>query len=234
MESNLKTPVKSSKTKTPSTPQSPQTPGTDKSVQRRVNDILVGFHKCVQTWETDNQASFNTATTLSNLYVLWYSIEEENGPELSDLAKRQYYVKLAVNRESLLKQLKIHYEKLRKLYQKMMDYVYNLKAIYFVALASNKNATSVSNLEYELPVIFTSWSSERFFRTASTILNNYSKEYIFKQKLFIRYFEFRLSKDDTSKTQSLNQCLSAWLHQPYIDINCKYLLDSMLVEAELK
>ena len=57
MESNLKTPVKSSKTKTPSTPQSPQTPGTDKSVQRRVNDILVGFHKCVQTWETDKQAS---------------------------------------------------------------------------------------------------------------------------------------------------------------------------------
>jgi len=201
----------------------------DPTIQRRLSDILVGFHKCIQVWEIDNQASFNTATTLCNLYAQWYQIEEKDAPPLTDLCKRKYFVKLAQTRESLISQLQDNQNKLKLLYNKMKNFMYNIKAIYYVALASDTTGT-----EKDLPIIFSSWNSKKYFHTVRTVFDMYSKEFLLKQMFYEKYFDFRLKKDDSSGTGALSQCLSIWLHQPYIESRSKFLLDSMLVEAELK
>ena len=244
----FKTPVKNkrnrSTSQSPRTPHTPHTPGTptvDQSIRRRVSDICVYFHKCVQTWEIDNQASFNTANTLCNLYSQWNDVTESNDvEEINEIVKRKYRVKLISTREDLIKQLIEHRQKLKKLIDKMTGFVCNLKAIYYLGLVSDNNNesfsddgenTSVRNLE---PVIFTSWPAEKFHYTAKIILNMYSKEFLLKESFYERFLQYRVHEKTDEGTNGLSQCISVWLHQPFIDTNCKFLLDSMLVEAELK
>lgn len=240
----IKTPIK--KKKIIQTPQTPQTPTVDVTVRRRVSDILVTLHKCIQSWETNNTASFNTANTLCNLYSQWNNVKDASDvPEINDICKRHYYVKLASTREDLLKQLKKQHEKLKTLIKKMTSLGDNLKALYYLGLVSADNTyndsrdTSDSNKSTEMLektdlAIFASWTTGQFYRKTRIVLNMYTKEYFLKCSLYNRFFQYRVEDLNEEGTSVLNQCINVWLHQPYIEERCTFLLDSMLVEAELK
>jgi len=64
----------------------------------------------------------------------------------------------------------------------------------------------------------------------------FSKEYMLKKTLYCKFFEYRVEHDEGgSGAVMLNKYVSIWLHQPFVDCeNSKYLLDAMLIEAELK
>ncbi|XP_065661535.1 cyclin-dependent kinase 2-interacting protein [Hydra vulgaris] len=216
------------------TPDLLQKPLVDSTVKRRVSDVCVSFHKCIQQWESDNLLSFNTASTLCNLYSQWnfFDEEEEKIEELSESLQRKYYVKVALQREDLLKQLKGHRLKLKINIEKLTSLVDSLKVIYYMSAASVQ--TLQQNEPENMPVVFTTWTPKMFYINAKLILNMYTKEYLLKERLFDHFFAFRLKKNETTKVGILTQCISIWLHQPYIEPKIKFLLDSMLVEAELK
>ena len=216
------------------TPDSPQKQLVDSAVKRRVSDICVSFHKYIQQWESDNQLSFNTANTLCNLYSQWNIVEDEEDKlkELTESVQRKYYLKLALQREDLLKQLKDQRLKMKVNIEKLSSLVDNLKVIYYMSAASTTNLQD-SGFE-NMPVIFSTWTPEMFYRNTKLILNMYTKEYLLKECLYDHFFAFRVKKNESAKTGILTQCISVWLHQPYIEPKSKFLLDSMLIEAELK
>ena len=126
----------------------------------------------------DNQASFNTANTLANLYAQWNTVQDSKNMEsvMSDECKRKYHIKLLKTREDLLKQLKQHREKLHNLLSKMNSFLENIRAIYYLGLVSNGNSTPINDsmsegVELE-PVIFTTWPTEKFIQTIQLILSN--------------------------------------------------------------
>ena len=239
----IKTPIKSRiLSETTPSPRTPRTP-VDSTIKRRISDILVNLHKCVQIWEKDNQSSFNTANTLVNLYAQWNTVQESDS--LNDLitsdCKEKYRLKLLLMREDLLKQLKTHKDKLTNLISKMNGFKDNIRAIFYLGLVSKDPDTSISSeantsqeeFDYE-PIVFNTWTVEMFLHTIEKMLSSYTKEYIVKMKFYKLFFDFRVSKSNESDTSKLTNCISIWLHQPYIDDKCKFYLDSMLVEAELK
>lgn len=247
---DTKTPTKDTKTPTKrsissiQSPQTPQSPAVDNSIRRRVSDVLVNLHKYVQTWETDNQASFQTANTLCSLYGQWDVIRDEDELKeiLSDKCKQKYHMKLIDTREDLLNQLKNHRLKLQELLIKMNGLVENVKVIYYLGLESvnhfdNHISFTCDNKRegesFEEPVIFTSWTAAHFHRTAQLLVSMYAKEYKLKEKFYEIFFSYRVG-DSEKEVSVLSKCLSVWLHQPHIDINAKMYLDSMLLEAELK
>ncbi|XP_066922658.1 cyclin-dependent kinase 2-interacting protein-like [Clytia hemisphaerica] len=245
----IKTPIKarilSEGTPSPKTPRTPRTPTTvDSSIKRRFSDILVNLHKCVQIWETDNQDSFNTANTLINLYSQWNTVKDST--QLNDIVskecKEKYQLKLIKTREDLLKQLKVHQAKLEKLITKMNGFKENIRAIYFLGIVSNDAESSVcldesaaQDCDFNLePVIFSTWTSEMFLHKIEEMLSCYTKEYIQKLKFYDLFLKFRVNEKGGDDTSKLSQCVSIWLHQPYLDDHCRFLLECMLVEAELK
>jgi len=238
-----KTPIKSRRlTNTPLSP-TPRTPTVDSSIKRRVSDILVNFHKFIQTWELNNQSSFNSANTLSNLYTQWTVVKDSNDLNeiMSDECKRLYHTKLLKTREDLLKQLKEHQSKLKVLLSKMNGLLVNMRAIYYLGLVANNNGcfedddsdqeNSLQDLE---PVVFSTWPTEKFLYTMQIILSQYTKEYLLKMKFYNIFLKYRVNKADAEDTNLLTQCISVWLHQPYIGDHCRQHLEAMLVEAELK
>ena len=48
------------------------------------------------------------------------------------------------------------------------------------------------------------------------------------------FLKYRVNSNENEDTSVLNECVSVWLHQPYIGSECTEYLDAMLVEAELK
>lgn len=237
----IKTPIKSRilSENTPS-PRTPRTP-VDSTIKRRISDILVNLHKCVQIWETNNQASFNAANTLINLYSQWNTVKESDKLDsvVASNCKQKYRLKLLLMREDLLKQLTVHQNKLNKLITKMNGFKDNIKAIYYLSMVSTDSSfcydVNSSSEEFDLePIVFNTWTVEMFLRTMERMLSSYSKEYLMKLKFYELIFDFRVNKTGESDTSKLTNCVSIWLHQPYIDDNCKFCLDSMLKEAELK
>lgn len=242
----IKTPIKSrilsETTPSPKTPRTPKTP-VDSTIKRRISDILVNLHKCVQIWERDNQSSFNTANTLVNLYSQWNTVQESDSLNnlITSDCKEKYKLKMLLTREDLLKQLKTHKEKLTNLISKMNGFKDNIRAIFYLGIVSKDVDTSISseaNTSQEefdyVPIVFNTWTVEMFLHTIEKMLSSYTKEYIVKMKFYKLFFDFRVNKSKEGDTSKLTNCISIWLHQPYIDDKCKFYLDSMLVEAELK
>ena len=203
-----------------------QESGMDTATKRRVSDILVMLHKYVQEWQTNNQLSFEVVNTLCSLYSKWDSLDDGDTSKIIELCKIQYNAKLYFIREDLIQQLKTHEKKLKELYSKMAEIVVNFKAIYFMGLSSGNNTVE----------IFNSWCAEKFYSTTRLILNMYSKEYMLKITLYCKFFEYRVESDeDHSALAMLNKYVSIWLHQPFVNgEKSKFLLDAMLIEAELK
>ena len=239
----IKTPIKSRiLSETTPSPRTPRTP-VDSTIKRRISDILVNLHKCVQIWDTDNQASFNTANTLINLYSQWNTVQESDS--LNDVVtpdcKQKYKLKLLLMREDLLKQLKKHQNKLTNLITKMNGFKDNIKAIFYLGMVSKDTDSSIcfedntpqEEFDFE-PIVFNTWTVEMFLHTIEKMLSSYTKEYIMKLNFYKLFFDFRVSKSGDGDTSKLTHCVSVWLHQPYIDEKSKFYLDSMLVEAELK
>lgn len=204
------------------------TSDVDAATKRRLSDILVTLHKYIQDWQLYNQQSFETANTLSSLYNQWKSFNESNNnSDILEICKINMDSKLYFTREDLISQLKKHKEKLNRLYLKMSDLIQNIKAIFFLTLNEDKNSSSQ---------IFNSWSCSEFYAKSRLLLNMYSKEYMVKIMLYNELLKYKLEDDEGGDGAALlNKNISVWLHQPYIDNNtCKLLLDSMLMEAELK
>ena len=59
------------------------------------------------------------------------------------------------------------------------------------------------------------------------LLSMYSKELVLKEKLIPEFIR-------TEDRETLMLYISLWLHEPYLEDSHKLLLESMLIEAELK
>lgn len=236
----IKTPIKGRRLASTPLSLTPQTPTVDSSIRRRVSDILLNLHKCVQIWERDNQASFNTANTLANLYGQWNTVQESESLDetMSEECKRKYHLKLLKTREDILQQLKLHQNKLNDLIAKMNTFLENIKAIYYLGIVGNNSTIDDSDCQEDdcqlEPVIFSTWPTEKFIRTIQLMLSDYTKEYLLKTKFYEKFFKYRVNSGENTDTNVLTECLSVWLHQPYISDESKVYLDAMLIEAELK
>ncbi|XP_015767874.1 PREDICTED: cyclin-dependent kinase 2-interacting protein-like [Acropora digitifera] len=76
-------------------------------------------------------------------------------------------------------------------------------------------------------VIFSTWTIEQFCDTCETLFHSFNNELSLKEKLMS---EFKLCKN----RDQLMVYLSLWLHEPLLDDDYEVLLESMLLEAELR
>jgi len=75
--------------------------------------------------------------------------------------------------------------------------------------------------------IFSTWTIEQFCDTSQRLFDSFNKELSLKEKLVPQFTHCR-NRDD------LMVYLSLWLHEPLLDDDNDLLLESMLIEAELR
>ncbi len=209
--------------KTPS-PQKNLKPAIDPTIRKRIHDLIIDLHGCVQKWEKINQSSFQSLTSLVNLLTQIKSCEEEYDEDRTLVTSecwRRFRVKLLNLRESLINDHVEDMKKLEAVYIKMKKASENLKALSYMNLSSDKLLNK--------DAIFNTWSSEDFYLSARSLLNCYTKEWLFKQEISNHYL-------DRTKVEGSQRTLlvSMWLHQPYIGDSCHALLESMLLESGIR
>ena len=196
----------------------------DASTKRLVSDNLVTLHKCVQDWHTDNQKSFETLTTLCSLYAQWNSADDVKDDTILTSCTRDFKLKLYDTREDLLIQVKEHRRKLEALYSKMVELLRKMKALHFMGCGKT-------------PVrVFNNGTVHMFYTNCRLLVDMFSKEFMLKTMILCELLKYRCEEDGSGENLGkINKYTALWLHQPHIDSNkSKFLLDSMLIEAELK
>eukprot|EP00794_Sanderia_malayensis_P007235 gene7235-8043_t len=223
-------------------PSTPETPSPSKNVQfmtgptikKRINDLIIDLHGCIQKWETLNQSSFQSLNSLVNLQTQIKSSEEEYERDSSMIQEecwRAFKVKLIHLRESLIQDHLGDMKVFEAIYTKMKKSLLNLGALSYMNFPSSiaQLTDHLGDRKDTKTVIYNNWTCEDFYYSARSIINEYTKDWLLKQDLSI-YF---LSQENKEATQStLN--ISLWLHQPYVDDSCNLILESMLLEAGIK
>ncbi len=220
-------------TKLPSTPNTPSPKKsvhvlTDPTIKKRINDLIIDLHGCVQKWETLNQSSFQSVNSLVNLIAQIKSSEEEYERDSSVIEPecwRKFKVKLINLRESLIHDHTEDMKKFEVIYAKMKKTSSNLEALRYMT----HNTIPNRDMEEPRTVIYNTWTAEDFYYSARSILNSYTKEWLLKQKISEHFLSV-----ETSEASQSTFYVSVWLHQPYIDDSCNTSLESMLVEAGIK
>ena len=217
-------------TKSPS-PVKPNKSSIDPSIKKKTADLVIDLHGFVQKWETLNQASFQTLTSLASTFAHLQSSEVEcktEGLLISSECWKNYKVKLIKLHESLMKDHSDHMEKFNEIHSKMENIVTNLEAI---DLLNDNNASDNSSLLITESILFWTWTANDFYKVSRSILNCYTKEWLLKQEL-----SKALTKRDSTNNDSSNSSLyiSMWLQQPYLTEEAELKLENLLIECGLK
>ena len=203
----------------------------DVSVKKRICDIIIDLHECIQNWEIVNQSSFQTINTLVNLSAQKQSSEEEYERDSSSVSLecwKRYKSKLINIREGLISDHVNNMKRIKSLYLKVKKTVNNLEAIYHMK-SSPCPGHDLDGAEGD-KAVFNTWTSEDFYRSARSIFNCYTKEWLLKQQMSEHFLGIE-PKTEASQTALF---VSMWLHQPYIDDSCSSALESMLLESGIK
>ena len=130
-------------------------------------------------------------------------------------------------RESVIDDHQQHMKQFEELYLKKKKIVGNLEAISLMELVTFEEREESKANEHAL---FNTWTAKDFYQSARSMLNSYTKEWLFKHDLSERFLGIR-SETDMSK---FTLFVSMWLQQPYIEDNVDMELQKMLIESGIK
>ncbi|XP_001621765.2 cyclin-dependent kinase 2-interacting protein [Nematostella vectensis] len=191
---------------------------------RRLRDLCVSWHESVHKWTNLNSLGTNVANKLMNLQLQDHYSDAEGTNSVSVLDETSESASAELQDEIVRtsQELSTILQKMDGIVTKMESLSKNFEAA--KELDKMKEATCDQN---DGKCIFKTWTVDKYCNTSNKLLAMYRKELTLKEKLFS---SFTSTKDRTT----LMVYLSLWLHSPYIDRDHDILLESMLVETDLR
>ncbi|KAL9953864.1 hypothetical protein ACROYT_G041337 [Oculina patagonica] len=190
-------------------------------VAKRLRDCCANWHEHVHKWSKLNELGTSVANKLVNLQLQkeYHTDEETTTVALS--SDQDSAFKLQEETMKASQELSRIYGSLADLHTKMEALVQNFHAIRNLQ-ALQKNSEDSSGNQ-----IFNTWTIEQFCDVSQRLLDSFSKELSLKEKLVMEFAHCR-NRDE------LMVYLSLWLHEPLLDSENDILLESMLIETELR
>ncbi|KAK2561836.1 Cyclin-dependent kinase 2-interacting protein [Acropora cervicornis] len=211
----LKTPSKNDETANSISPKS--SPSKNLSdVARRVRECCASWHENVNKWSKLNELGTSVANKLVNLQLQkQYTVGNENTLTVEVEQDMTFQLQEEISESS---------EELSKIYSSLADVLKRMEALVQNFIAIKKLVALKTN---DREVIFSTWTIEQFCDTCETLFHSFNNELSLKEKLMS---EFKHCKN----RDQLMVYLSLWLHEPLLDDDYEVLLESMLLEAELR
>ncbi|XP_029187391.2 cyclin-dependent kinase 2-interacting protein-like [Acropora millepora] len=211
----LKTPPKNDGTANSISPKS--SPSKNLSdVARRVRECCASWHENVNKWSKLNELGTSVANKLVNLQLQkQYTVGNENTLTVEVEQDMTFQLQEEISESS---------EELSKIYISLADVLKRMEALVQNFIAIKKLVALKTN---DREVIFSTWTIEQFCDTCQTLFHSFNNELSLKEKLMP---EFKHCKN----RDQLMVYLSLWLHEPLLDDDYEVLLESMLLEAELR
>lgn len=211
----LKTPSKNDGTRNSISPKS--SPSKNLSdVARRVRECCASWHENVNKWSKLNELGTSVANKLVNLQLQkQYTVGNENTLTVEVEQDMTFQLQEEISESS---------EELSKIYSSLADVLKRMESLVQNFIAIKKLVALKTN---DREVIFSTWTIEQFCDTCETLFHSFNNELSLKEKLMS---EFKLCKN----RDQLMVYLSLWLHEPLLDDDYEVLLESMLLEAELR
>ncbi|XP_062503102.1 cyclin-dependent kinase 2-interacting protein-like [Corticium candelabrum] len=191
--------------------------------QRRISDCCASLHEHIQKWKKLNASGVRVANDLINLKLQTDYVDgAESWGSLSnvkDLPGR-VIAKLQDDVEKKYEELKIIFEALREVHQKMGSLSRNVRAVSQLMWISNGEEASSKPL-------FHTMTACQFSKRFEQLYDIYTHELAVKETIIGAI-------PDEQNRDTLTLYISTWLHEPYIDESSIILLESMLIETGLK
>ncbi|XP_031554061.1 cyclin-dependent kinase 2-interacting protein-like [Actinia tenebrosa] len=194
-------------------------------VAKRVRDLCATWHELVQKWTNLNSLGTTVANKLMNLQLQkqYSDLEDSNSVtvmnDMSQTASSDF-------EEQVLKTL----EELSKILSKMAEIHKKMESLTksFQAAEKLKQFKEKEDLfDHETETVFNTWPVNEYYSSSEKLHTMFGKELELKQKIF-PYFT------KTNDRNILLVYLSLWLHEPYLSDEKDVLLESMLIETELR
>lgn len=189
-------------------------------VAKRVRECCANWHENVHKWSKLNELGTSVANKLVNLQLQKkYNVDDENS--LAVLNEEDAVFRL---QEEISKS----YEELTKIYGSLGDVLKRMEALVenFNAI-KNLLALKKNGRNFSGNPVFSTWTIVQFCDTSQRLLVSFTRELSLKEKL-VPEFTHCKNRDQ------LMVYLSLWLHEPFLDDENEVLLESMLLEAELR
>ncbi|XP_020614469.1 cyclin-dependent kinase 2-interacting protein-like [Orbicella faveolata] len=190
-------------------------------VAKRLRDCCATWHEHVNKWSKLNELGTSLANKLVNLQLQKEYNAVEESTTLSLANDQDLAFKLQGDIPKASQELSRIYSSLADLHTKMEALVQNFHAIRKLQSIQRNNDNGSDNR------IFNTWTIERFCDASQRLLDSFTKELSLKERL-VTEFTYCKNRDQ------LMVYLSLWLHEPLLNDDNDVLLESMLIETELR
>ncbi|KAJ7365541.1 hypothetical protein OS493_005654 [Desmophyllum pertusum] len=175
----------------------------------------------MQRWSKLNELGTSAANKLVNLQLQkeYHAVEGTSTLALANDQDSAFKLQEEITKAS--QELSTIYGSLANLHTKMDALVQSFHAIRNLKALQRYNEDSSDNQ------IFSTWTIEHFCDVSQRLFDSFTKELSLKERLVMEFTRCR-NRDE------LMVYLSLWLHEPLLDDDNDVLLESMLIEAELR
>ncbi|XP_058961424.2 cyclin-dependent kinase 2-interacting protein [Pocillopora verrucosa] len=213
-----KTPSK--KTSISNSPSPRSSPSRNLSdVARKVRDCCASWHENAKNWSKLKEAGLSLANKLVNLQLQKEYSSMDDNTTVSPVDHDSDF-KLHDEIMNTSQELSRIYDSLADLWTKMKSLDQNFHAIGNLKALQRKGESSDDR-------IFSTWTIEEFCDASKILLDSYTKELSLKERLVMEFTHCK-NRDE------LMVYLSLWLHEPLLNDENEVLLESMLIEADLR